>query len=109
MMVRDWNIDTLREEWNKVDDQRLEAIRDENLEMEIIAMAQLDVLEDQIERRMAKMEQQDRSRGFITFDGRYQWNYRNADGPITKGASEGYESHAEAAIGLVAFIESLDD
>ena len=68
MMVRDWNIDTLRDEWNKVDDQRLEAMRDENLEMEIIAMAQLDVLEDQIERRIANMEL-NKSRGFITYDG----------------------------------------
>jgi hypothetical protein len=56
-MKHDYQIDTLREEWNKVDDQRLQAMRDENLEMEIIAMAQLDVLEDHIDRLIVKMQQ----------------------------------------------------
>ena len=56
-MEHDYQIDTLREEWNKVDDQRLAAMRDENLEMEIIAMAQLDVLEDQIDRLIVKMQE----------------------------------------------------
>jgi hypothetical protein len=56
-MEHDYQIDTLREEWNKVDDQRLSAMRDENLEMEIIAMAQLDVLEDQIDRLIVKMQE----------------------------------------------------
>jgi hypothetical protein len=56
-MEHDYQIDTLREEWNKVDDQRLQAMRDENLEMEIIAMAQLDVLEDQIDRLIVKMQE----------------------------------------------------
>jgi len=56
-MEHDYQIDTLREEWNKVDDQRLAAMRAENLEMEIIAMAQLDVLEDQIDRLIVKMQQ----------------------------------------------------
>lgn len=108
MMVRDWNIDTLRDEWNKVDDQRLEAMRDENLEMEIIAMAQLDVLEDQIERRIANMEL-NKSRGFITYDGIYQWNYRADDGSIIKGDAQGYESHGEAKKNLVTYVEGLDD
>jgi len=56
-MEHDYQIDTLREEWNKVDDQRLQAMRDENLEMEIIAMAQLDVLEDHIDRLIVKMQE----------------------------------------------------
>ena len=56
-MEHDYQIDTLRDEWNKVDDQRLAAMRDENLEMEIIAMAQLDVLEDQIDRLIVKMQE----------------------------------------------------
>ena len=108
MMVRDWQIDTLREEWNKVEDQRLQAMSDEDLEMEIIAMAQLDVLEDQIERRITNMEL-NKSRGFITYDGIYQWNYRAEDGSITTGAAGGYASHAEAAMGLVTYVEGLED
>jgi hypothetical protein len=52
-----YQIDTLREEWNRVDDQRLAAMRDQNLEMEIIAMAQLDVLEDQIDRLIVRMQE----------------------------------------------------
>jgi hypothetical protein len=56
-MEHDYRIDTLREEWNRVDDQRLAAMRAENLELEIIAMAQLDVLEDQIDRLIVRMQE----------------------------------------------------
>jgi len=56
-MEHDYRIDTLREEWNKVDDQRLAAMRAENLELEIIAMAQLDVLEDQIDGLIVRMQE----------------------------------------------------
>ena len=56
-MEHDYRIDTLREEWNRVDDQRLAAMRAENLELEIIAMAQLDVLEDQIDRLIVQMQE----------------------------------------------------
>lgn len=57
MTGHNYEIDTLREEWNRVDDQRLAAMRDQNLEMEIIAMAQLDVLEDQIDRLIVRMQE----------------------------------------------------
>ena len=56
-MEHDYRIDTLREEWNRVDDQRLAAMRAENLELEIIAMAQLDVLEDQIDGLIVRMQE----------------------------------------------------
>ncbi len=57
MTGHNYQIDTLREEWNRVDDQRLAAMRDQNLEMEIIAMAQLDVLEDHIDRLIVRMQE----------------------------------------------------